>query len=370
MKNIVLISGHLFESQRRAGFHLIAESLGNVGHNVVFMTAPYSKLFRLKRHYFNDFQVIKNRLIPQGRNILSYVHSTPFHISNFRNDILNALTSKFYLIYQAFPFSAQMKEKIAQADVIIFESTPGLFLFDTLKKINARAKFIYRVSDDLELLGAHPSLIGYEERVFPRFDLISVPSRFIYDKIKGKQTGGGGRLKLQYHGIDKSLYDREYDSPYQKGGIHAVFIGISRLDYDFLREASVLRKDIMFHIIGPIEPKVIGPNIKYYGEMPFKETIPYVKHANIGMHTLAYSIGAESFSDSLKVHQYTYCGLPIIAPTYLRTKRRNSFYYTLDSSKSIERAIDQCLTYSSNSQDLKEQVLTWEQLTNEMLDVG
>lgn len=368
MKKIILVSGHLFESKRRAGFHLIAESLGKMGHEVIFVTAPYSKLFKLKKHYFNELQVKKCQLVPQGNNISSYVHSTPFHIANLRKKALNKMSAKLYGVYQKFSITKELEQKVAQGDIIIFESTPGLFLLDKFKKINPNAKYVYRVSDDLELLGVHPSLINYEEEVLSKFSLISVPSQYIYDKILGKLAQGKENLKLQYHGIKKTLYDAEHDNPYQKGTVNAVFIGVSRFDYSFLEKASVLRSDILFHIIGPIEPKVKGDNIIYYGEMPFEDTVPYVKHADIGMHTLSYSEGAESFSDSLKVHQYTYCGLPIVAPTFLETKRKNSFYYSPEFPESIEKALGQCIAYNTNRLDLKSEVLSWEQLVNEILN--
>lgn len=362
MRNIVIISGHLFQSKRKAGFHLLADAFSNLGYNVLFITAPFSYLYKLKSHYSKEINIEKNKLILNENNIHSYVHFTPFHIANFRNKTLNFFTGKLYKLYLYFSLSS-VEEEITQADLIIFESTPGLFLFEKIKKMNTRAKCVYRVSDDIELLGVHPSLVNYEKNIISDFDLVSVPSLYIFNKIQNlsKQIN----LKLHYHGLKKDLFDQKYDNPYKSIRLNAVFIGISRLDYEFLSNAANNHPEIHFHIIGPLETKVLKDNITYYGEMKFENTIPYIKHADIGLHTLEYSTGAESFTDSLKVHQYTYCNLPIIAPSFLKSSRVNTFYY--NDQESISVAISNAKLYNNSLNDLRETIFSWEELANKLI---
>src|SRR5699024_4224459 len=76
------------------------------------------------------------------------------------------------------------------------------------------------------------------------------------------------------------------------------------------------------------------------------ETIPYILHANAGLQTLTYSKGAESLTDSLKVLQYTYCGLPVVAPTFLNSERRNMCYYEVGDARSIASALQEALEFA------------------------
>ncbi len=363
MKKVILVSGHFYESKRKAGFHLIADAFVDSGYSVIFVTAPCSHLFKLKKHYSKDLNFAKNKLVKHSINMQSYVHFTLFHIANLRSSIANYLTRYLFKIYQSFSFK-NLENSVKEADFVIFESTPGLFLFTKFKNLNKKAKFIYRVSDDFEILNAHSSLIKYEEDVLKDFDLVSVPSQYIYDKLRKKDSATN--IKLQYHGINKELYEEKYDSPYQKGSTNAVFIGITKLDYNFLQYAANAHENITFHIIGPLEKRVKRNNIIYYGEIPFVETIPYVKHADIGLHTLEYSNGAESFTDSLKVHQYTYCELPIIAPEFLRTKRDNTFYYK--DKNDISNAVSECLKYKKNNKVFKNNTITWIELQQKLIE--
>ncbi|WP_224485308.1 GumK N-terminal domain-containing glycosyltransferase [Robertkochia aurantiaca] len=362
-KKVVLFSGHLYDSKRNAGFHHIANSLLSQGFDVLFVTAPYSLLNQIKNFRGNKLNYQSNKIKIHNNGMKSYVHYTPFHVANLRIDALNNWTKNLYKIYQKFPLH-QIEEFLTDSNFIIFESTPGLFLIDAVKKINSDAKYIYRVSDDLELLGVHPSLLDYEQSKLESFDLISVPSQYIYKKLREKDNKA--KVKLQYHGINKEIFDKEENNPYKSNSINAVFVGISRLDYDFICLASKRFSHIHFHIIGPIERKVKSHNIHYYGEIPFQETIKYVKYADIGLHTLCYSKGAESFTDSLKVQQYTYCNLPIIAPNFLKSNRENKLYYERDYSN-LDRVFEECRKFNF---DNKQKVNSWEELSKMLCDLS
>ena len=80
-----------------------------------------------------------------------------------------------------------------------------------------------------------------------------------------------------------------------------------------------------------------------------------------GLHTLAYSNGAEAFTDSLKVMQYTYLGLPIVAPEFLRSDRPHLFCYQPEDPASIRTALDGALQYD-RSQVPRRSVRSWEEL--------
>jgi hypothetical protein len=226
--------------------------------------------------------------------------------------------------------------------------------------INPDAKFIYRVSDDIEFQNQPPFIIQHEKEIAGKFDLVSVPSKFIFNKFRANKN-----TRLHFHGIDKNKFDETNMNPYSQNN-NFVFTGNSYFDFNFLRTASGVYPEIKFHIIGGINREVLSDNIIYYSERNFNDTIPFVKFADAGLHTLEYSKGAESFSDSLKVMQYTYCRLPIISPGFIRSDRDNFIYYEYRNEKSIIQAIDSALHFNRESIDTSN-LLSWDDLTMKLI---
>ena len=365
MKRVVLITGHYWNSKRKAGFHWLADALWRQGWEVVFLTAALSWLSVIRRDYRLAYPVLQeaNQLQEVQKKMWSYVWFTPWHPANLRWDFLNYLSRRWFRLYGQLPLGP-VEPMISQADLFIFESTPALLLFETCKRLNPSAQFIYRVSDDLRLLRNHPVVLDTEKRVAPQFDLVSVPSQHIYRIFAGLPN-----LKLHLHGIRKDLFIWDYPTPYQPSVYpNIVFVGNSHFDRNFLEQASQLFPNWQFHIIGPIPHLPQRKNITVYGELPFEVTIPYLKYADIALHTLSYSPGAEGFSDSLKVIQYTYCKLPIIAPIYLSSSRPHVFYYQPGDASSIHNALIAAQTYD-RSQIQTDEIYSWDELVCRWLQV-
>jgi len=363
MKRAVLLTGHYWNSRRKAGFHGIADSLVRKGWEVLFFTVPISRLSIIRRDYRMEYPVRREagKVISFGDSIKSYIWFTLWHPVNLRAGLLNRMSYKFFKRYGELPLG-DSEEYFRKADLFIFESSPGLLLYDRLNKLNSTARKVYRVSDDLRLLRNHPVVLDTEEHLAPKFDLVSVPSDYIFQRFDGLKN-----LRLQYHGIRKDLYSKDVPSPYKNiGKVNIVFVGQDRFDYDFIERASAMSSDWHFHIIGPIRKLPSRSNIFSYGEIPFEETIPYVIHADIGLHTLVYSFGAESFTDSLKVIQYSYCRLPIMAPEFLKSSRKHAFYYKPGDANSIRTAITNAIDYD-HSQITTDDILSWDDLTQKLV---
>ena len=366
MKRVVLITGHYWNSKRKAGFHWLAEALWHQGWEVIFMTAALSWLSVIRQDYRLNYPVLQeaNQLFQVDKAMWSYVWFTPWHPANLRSDFLNYLSQSLFRTYNKLPLGA-VESKLREADLVIFESTPALLLFEKFKYLNPKARFIYRVSDDLRLLRNHPVVLETEKRIASQFDLVSVPSQAIYRLFAGLPT-----VELHLHGIRKELFDRQYTNPYPASDQpNLIFVGNSYFDCEFLEQASQLFPNWEFHIIGPLKNLPQRKNITKYGELPFEATIPYIKHANIALQTLHlpfYSTGIESFSDSLKVIQYTYCHLPIIAPAHLSSSRSHFFYYEPGNKSSIRTALMAAKAYERgniNSDD----IYSWDEFVSCLL---
>jgi len=342
MPRVVLISGHYLRSRRRAGFHWLADAWWRGGWEVVFVTAALSRLSRLRGDYRFAYPVRReaNRLVWQQPRLGSFVWYTPYHPANLRIRWLNRLASGLFRRYADLPLG-EVEPSVAAADLIVFESTPALLLFDRCKRLNPSARFVYRVSDDLHLLNNHPVVLDAEAAFAPRFDLLSTPSDALHRRFAGLPNA-----RRHDHGVRKALFDAASASPYDdRRPVNAVFIGVSRLDVDFLDRAARRCPDWGFHVIGPLAGLPRRDNVIAHGELAFERTVPFVQHADVGLHTLQAVPGVEVFTDSLKVIQYTYCRLPIVAPELLRCGRPNMLYYRPGDDASIRRALDAAATF-------------------------
>ncbi len=362
-KRAVLLTFHCRHSKRQAGFHQLAQSLRNQGWETLFFTAPYSLISKLRNDYRTQYIQSEetNKLMHNADGDYSFVLKTLWHPVNLRHRPLNILSTPLFKMYDRF-LSGEAMEFMRQADLFIFESTASLLFLDKLKHLNPNAKMIYRVSDDLRLLKAHPIVLETEKQIAPKFDLISSPSAYLHRRFERFD-----QAYLDYHGLRRDLYDKCYDNPYDASVTNAIFIGQAHLDYNFLKTAAQNKPDWKFHVIGPLSPDFQADNIIYYGEKPFRETIPYIKHADIGLHTLKFRPGARSFTDSLKVIQYTYCRLPIVAPDYLKCDRENFIFYHPGDQRSIAAALEKVAKFDGESIDIGN-IHTWDDLVETMLE--
>lgn len=363
MKRVVLVTGHYLESKRQAGFHWLADAYWRAGWEVIFLTTAISWLSWLQRNYRMAYPVRREaqRLRWVRPGLGSYVWFTPWHPVNLPWGGLNALTAPLFARYGAFSLGAA-EALVRNADLLIFESKPGLLLYERCKRLNPQARYVYRVSDDLRLLrSSHPVVVQAEERYAPQFDLVSVPSAFLFQRFRHLPHAA-----LHHHGIRKDLFERDYPNPY--GGAwetHLIFVGTSHFDHDFLYKASASFPRWAFHIIGPIARLPRRANIFAYGEMPFLETVPYVKYADIGLSTRVHTPATESLTDSLKILQYTYCALPIVLPAHLRSPRPNTFYYTPGDAASIRQAL-LAARHFDRSKVVKDDIRSWDEVARDL----
>jgi 2-beta-glucuronyltransferase len=287
--------------------------------------------------------------------LTSYVYFTAYHPANLRAGALNAASAPLFSRYGA-RLPKSLRERLAAAHIVVLESTPGLMLAPAIRRANPSARMVYRVSDDLRLLKNHPVVLEAERRLASRFDLISVPTPSMVEIFPGASN-----LAVQPHGLQTDLFDTQQPNPYATDGPHAVFAGNSHFDYDFLERAARLLPKWTFHILGPIPALPVRPNVVPYGEVPFHATIPYLQHADAGLQARAYSPGAESLADSLKVLQYTYCGLGIVAPDFLRSARPNVFTYKPGDDASTVSALEAAAMATARGFE-RSDVWSWDEL--------
>jgi 2-beta-glucuronyltransferase len=331
-RRVILISGHYLDSKRRAGFHHLADAYVSLGWDVTFVTAAISTLSRLRGDYRFGYRVREeaNRLVPKGERLTSYVLLTRTHPGNLRFGLANRLSTPRFERYAHAPLGP-LKERLRGADLVVFEGTAALLLVERIRGLAPGARLVYRASDDLRALGVHPVILEAEARAIPLFDLVSAPTREIASVL-----AASGPVEVHPPGIDKAAFDRPTQSPYGRGPA-AVFAGVSPLfDYASLAMAAELAPHVTFHVIGP--PRRPQPaNVVFLPELPFVEVVPYLQHATFGL--LLFPPGYAGLGQGNKVAQYSYCRLPIVAPSHLEAEGPNLCRFRRGDDESLRRAL-------------------------------
>ncbi|MBM3222731.1 MAG: glycosyltransferase family 1 protein [Candidatus Tectomicrobia bacterium] len=363
MKRVVLVTGHYLASKRKAGFHWLADAYWRAGWEVIFFTSAISWLSWLQRNYRMAYPILheaKTLRWVQPR-LGSYVWFTPWHPFKVPFPGGNQLLRPLFVRYGDLPLG-EIDSLLPEVDLFIFESQPSLMLFERFRQRCPQARYVYRVSDDLRLLrSSHPVVLEAEARYAPRFDLISVPSMTLLQRFTHLP-----QAVLQHHGIRKDLFDRTYTNPYTgPWEAHLIFVGVSHFDHDFLEKASLLMPRWAFHIIGPIASLPQRENVIAYGEMPFEETVPFVKYADVGLATRSGSPLTASLTDSLKIIQYTYCRLPIVLPEHLASARPHTFPYRPGDTASIQAALLAAQRFD-RSHIVTDDIYSWDELATKI----
>jgi 2-beta-glucuronyltransferase len=331
-RRVVLISGHYLGSKRRAGFHHLAEAFWGLGWDVTFVTAAISALSRLRGDYRFAYPVRQeaNRLVPTRERLTSYVLMTRTHPGNLGFRLANRLSSPWFAGYANIALGP-LEDALRVADLVVFEGTAALLLVERIRTLAPAARLVYRASDDLRALGVHPLILEAEARAIPLFDLVSVPTRNIADALASY-----GPVELDPPVIDKAALDRQTESPYGEGPA-AVFAGVSPLfDYESLEAAAEIAPHVSFHVIGP-PSRALPANVTFHSELPYGELVPYLQHATFGL--LFFPPGYASLGQGNKVAQYSYCRLPIVAPTHLGAERPNLCLFEPGDRESLRRAL-------------------------------
>ncbi|HZT94281.1 MAG TPA: hypothetical protein VE985_07390 [Gaiellaceae bacterium] len=331
-RRVILISGHYLGSKRRAGFHHLAEAYWSLGWDVTFVTAAISLLSRLRGDFRFAYPVREeaNRVVTVRERLSSYVLMTRTHPGNLGLAIANRLSSPWFARYARAPLGP-LEERLRAADLIVFEGTAALLLLERIRGLAPGARMVYRASDDLRALGVHPLILEAEKRTVPLFDLVSAPTPEIAAALAAY-----GPVEVHPPGIDKRALDRTTQSPYDAGP-NAVFAGVSPLvDYESLGTAAELAPHVGFHVIGP--PARPSPaNVTFQPERPFEEVVPFLQHATFGL--LLFPPGYGSLGQGNKVAQYSYCRLPVVAPSHLGSDRPNVCAFEPGDRDSLGRAL-------------------------------
>ncbi len=359
---VVLISGHDGASDRKTGFHFWAEIMAARGIGVDFVTVGSSYASLLKK---NGKQLKKpfNQWIPLYDRVRKFTWMPLFHPMNFGNKLLNYLS---WPVLHFYPFLLPrvLLDEIRDADLFVVESGSGPMLVPKLAKLCPKAKFIYNFSDRFNVVQYHPIIPHSDKYALAHFSMVRLNAADVKDAFPANAP-----VVYIPQAIDKALFDKPCANPYT-GPRNAISIGDMLFDGDTIRDLAAAYPDWTFHLFGKgARLETPMPNVKEYGEYPFDALVPYLKHADIGLAPYRYGPDREYLSQSsLKLVQYTYCRLPIVAPDFAAMGRDHAFSYS-PAGKSAVEAFGEAISYDRNRIDVSS-VVGWEDMVDRYLAVA
>lgn len=356
--NYLVLSAHDYRSPRKANIHFISRELAQRGQ-VRFFSLRYSWLSKRTGDPRLSLDSRANR-IEHYEGVECFLWKTPVHPFNTRRSSFRVLESLMYRCYRA-AASPVLRDWLAQADVILFESGIAPVFFSLAKRLNPTARTIYIASDGLETIGVAAYVRRCFEEAAPCFSQIRLPSERLARKMPP-----GAKLCLIPQGIDHDLAEEAGESPFGPG-IHCVSVGSMLFDPEFFVEASRRLPDIRFHIIGSgldTHPGY-GPNVRVYGEMPHRETVRWIRHASVGIAPYRAEGLPDYLADtSMKLIQYDFLGVPAVCPAQVVGDYASRYGYIPGDGQSIVDALQAALEAPRRA---SRRHLSWAEVTDRLM---
>lgn len=352
----VIISGyHDYRSKRRANLHFIADELAKRG-SVFFFSLRYSYLTRRREDPRHDLWARANR-VERVCGVDAYLWRTPIHPFRMPRRLRLAERALFGLFARHLPGAA--RTAIAAADIVFIESGIAIIYLPLLRRLNPRAQIIYMASDALGAINQAETIKAAFHRHAHLVDSARLPSPYLRDDVPASIP-----CYFIPHGIEKEKFAAIGPSPYPPGTTNAVSVGSMLFDNSFFEIAGPLFPDITFHVIGSGHKGPSTANVRYYPEMPFEATLPYLKHATFAIAAYGEGVQAYLTHTSMKLMQYGYLGLPAVCPAVVAGEGLGRVGYRAGNKQSIISALNAC---SKTIDSHARHVIGWSEVTTRLL---
>jgi 2-beta-glucuronyltransferase len=310
-KTIVVISAFQdYRTKKRSSIHHITAGLASLGHKVTFLSTRFSQLSRRNGDSRWPLAERANR-IDHVDGVDCYLWQTPVHPFATGRPWLDALTAPAFDLFARWPSTA-VDSILAAADIVIVESGAAVLYLRRIRQLHPGATIIYYAADLLGTVAAHPYLQQRLDADHALIDAVHVRS----SNMASAFPWAGGRLHLASFGIDPADYTDIGPSPYSVPR-NAVSVGSMLFDPDFFAAVAPAYPDIQFHIIGCGTTFDASANVMLHPEMPFRETLAYIKHASVGVAPYRRGPGVDYLAESsLKLAQFDHVGLPSVCPDF------------------------------------------------------
>ncbi|PCI45032.1 MAG: hypothetical protein COB49_10475 [Alphaproteobacteria bacterium] len=316
MKNAVLLTGHFPQQKRRPSLLWVSDALQADGWHVTHVTVGYSWLSQI----ITDRRLAALGYRPKpGTHILSpsltaIYGLSPLHPFSTKNQTLDTLLRPAHGLFPAY-WSGPLRAPLAHADLVLIESGAPIMLAPLSRRLAPKARLIYRVNDDIRLLGLPRFLSRLETKYAKYFDRISTASPHLARRFKGFAP-----VSIDPMGIPHARLKQTPKDPYgNRATYEAICAGTTQLDIAALTRIATARPNWRLHVIGRLksEPPQLA-NLIFHGEQDFDTTLAYIAHADIALAPYTDAPGIEyQTSNSNRILLYRHFGLPILGPDRL-----------------------------------------------------
>lgn len=331
---VILSSVHDYRMARRGSIQAIADAFVRAGFRTIFLSLRFSALSRLKRDPRSFLAPRVNRTeIVNG--VECHLWGTPLHPFATGSAFVNKLTEPMHDLFAAWP-NATVDEFLAGADVVLVESGLSILLIPRIRRLNRSALIVYRGSDALDVIGAHPVLQRRLETFDPLIDqycllAAAMAEQFVFARHKT-------------YVVPQAIHAEDFadigPSPYPSGSRNAVCVGSMLFDASFFELAAPAFPEVTFHVFGCGAQLPSTANVSFYEETPFQEVLPYIKHADVGIAPYRAAPSAQYLSDSsLKLTQFAYLRKPAVCPHFAVGNHKHRFGYTPGRAQEIAAAL-------------------------------
>lgn len=336
-RRVLLVSRHDYRTTWRANFHPIADAFRAIGDQVSFVSVGFSPVSRLSGDRRQSLDAKANRW-EQVAGVDCFLWKTPFHPVGLGRAPLDRLAKPLYRLFARLPGRA-LDEVAAAADLIVVESGLAPVLIPRLRRHAPQATLIYLASDLFSTIGA-PAIM--DDLLFEAREAVSAV--VVVARAMAPHFVRLGRpIRFVPHGIDPAAFANDAPSPYGPGR-HIVSVGSMLFDPRVFTVAAAAFPEATFHLIGTPGGHAYPRNVVEHGTMAFADTIPWLRHADVGVAPYRLGAASDYLSDSsMKLMQYGYLGLPALCPDFAAGGHPLRFGYRPGDDATIVGALAQAL---------------------------
>ncbi|PXA98028.1 UDP-glucuronate--glycolipid 2-beta-glucuronosyltransferase [Nostoc sp. 3335mG] len=361
-RNVVFLSAyHDYRTAKRASIQQVADGLVGLGYDVSFVSTRFSRLSKItgdSRLFLWD----KANRVETVNGVHCYLWRTVVHPFQSGNRLLNAAMARLYPLYAELP-DRQFDAIFRAADYVVLEASVAAILMRRIKRINPDVRIIYYATDRLDTVGAHPFIRQRLEDDAGLIDHVCLRSPRMAPDFQWAK----GKLYRAEFGIEPKDFAGIGPSPYPPGRQTAVSVGSMLFDPSFFQLAAARFPDVDFHVIGCGTTFDAPANVHIHAEMKFVDTLPYVKHATVGIAPYLPAPGVEYLAESsLKMAQYEYFALPAVCPAFAVGDTPSRFGYTPGDAASIATAMTAALDAAGTV--TPRMFLTWREVAERVID--
>lgn len=363
MKNVLFVTGqHFADAPRKVDLHFLADSLTAGGDRADFLSLRLSLISRFSNDGRWDYARSRtpNRWVRVNDLSDEFIWVNLVHPFATRSAAVNRLTGLVFRHYASL-LPAAVRKRLSSYTHILIESGIAVLLAPLIRRLAPQARLIYHAADQLETIGAHPCFREVWEKSIRDYDAIHILA-------ESQRADMPARVPVLFlpHGIAADVFDAATERPYTRPR-NAVSVGDMLFDADVLKVLAQGNPDWTFHLFGrKSRLDEDFTNVVTHGEAPFATVAAYIRHADIGIAPYRPASGADYLSQSsLKMIQYTYCRLPVVAPAFAAAGRAHVSPYEPGNPASILAAFDAAKVYDRLSIDVS-QAMSWQEMASRL----